>query len=184
NPLPANAELREASIYETGLSTESADVVTARQVFHNLSDIDGAVQELGRVVKQGGKLIICEYVAVDDAVKEFEGPIFQTKEEGRHLWTGEEMARVIGRPWFANYPDATVELHYAVMQQYSVRDWMARSSLAPEVQEQIVARYVQAPADVKERMHITVTKDGDALVDRPFAFIVAQKPKLYDEQAA
>lgn len=176
--LPPRAELRVANIYDTGLETNSADVITARQVFHNLRDIPGAVSELGRVLKPQGRLIVCEYVPVTPAVQEFERPIFELKEAGRHLFTGEELAETIAATFLAEYPGGEIRLDYAVLPQYSVKDWMENSGLPSETQIEIVRRYQEAPSGIQEMMRATHMPDGDMLIDRPAAFVVAQKPPI------
>lgn len=46
---------------DTGLKTQSIDLVTAFVSFHHIVDLDGAMKEITRVLKPGGSLIIREH---------------------------------------------------------------------------------------------------------------------------
>ena len=175
-PLPPNASLRVADIYDTGFPDQSADLVTARQVYHNLADISGATQEIARILRtRRGKLIVSEYVTINPAVQEFEFPIFEKKEPGRHLWTGQQLAETIAGIWLPQFPYSEVKLDFAVLENYSVGDWMSRSGLPIDTQSAIIECYRNAPAGVKKVMNMHMTPEGDVLVDRPFAFVTAKK---------
>lgn len=175
-PLPSHGELVVASIYKTPFSDRMADVITARQVFHNLNNISGAVTELGRVLAPGGRLIVNEYVPVTPEIQAFEREVFDKKEAGRHLFSGEGLAEVVAETFLDQYKDGVVLLDYAVLPQDSVRGWMKNSGLPPTTQQEIVGMYIDESGGILQPLRPTVTPDGDVLVDRPFAFIVAQKP--------
>lgn len=172
--LPENAELRVANIYTTGFDDKFAHLITARQVFHNLPDIPGAVNELSRVLKPEGKLIICEYTPISPQVQEFEREIFDIKEPGRHLWTGNQLAKEVADTFLTGNKLGEVDLQYAVMPQYSVRDWMKSSGLPKPKQDRILEIYLNAPDRIKKNMNANIIRD-DILVDRPFAFVSAKK---------
>jgi ArsR family transcriptional regulator len=54
-------ELRHGDIFSTRLPDESADLVVVHQVLHYLADPAAAVREAGRIVAQGGRLIIADF---------------------------------------------------------------------------------------------------------------------------
>lgn len=156
------------------LPNSSADLVTARMVFHHLPNIPQALKEVQRILRPGGKAIIGEYVAVDNDVLAFEQVVFDTKEAGRHLWTGPQLGTLISENW-DHTPGSQIVLGYGVMPQYSVRDWMGKSGLSRCIQEKVLNFYLKAPELIIKKMAITYTNNGDALVDRPFAFVKAVK---------
>jgi ubiquinone/menaquinone biosynthesis C-methylase UbiE/acyl carrier protein len=51
-------EVRHASIYETGLQDNSFDFAIARLVFEHLNEPGKAINEIRRILKPGGKLVI------------------------------------------------------------------------------------------------------------------------------
>jgi SAM-dependent methyltransferase len=166
--------LFQADACHIPLPDNSTDIVTARMVFHHLPDIPGTISEIRRILKPGGKAIIGEYVAVDEEVLAFERVVFDIKEQGRHLWTGPQMAQLIANHWSHSRPEAIV-LGYGVMLQYSVMDWMGKSGLSEKIQSQVLSLYLTAQASIVEKMGITYSENGDALVNRPFAFVRATK---------
>lgn len=158
------------------LPSEIADIVTARMVYHHIpkADLPHVIEESGRLLKPGGKMIVSEYVAVDLEVYEFERRVFDIKEPERNLWTGRQLADLISSNWQDFSPnDPNIHLSMAVLEQYSIKDWMSKSGLPSEKQEQILNLYLQASEVIKRKMGITVNQKGDALVDRPFAYVVA-----------
>jgi SAM-dependent methyltransferase len=151
---------------------EAVDVVTARMVFHHLPRADRAVGEIGRILRPGGRMVVMEYVVPDDEVRNFERGVFELKEPGRHLWTGSELARLVASNWRGGV--GAVRTQEALMPQYSVKDWMGKSGLPQETQEAVLSRYLQAPRRIVQKMNISY-RGSDALVDRPFALVVATK---------
>ena len=58
-------ELRHGDIFKTGLPTAAADLVIVHQVLHYLSDPAAAVNEAGRLVAPGGRLLIVDFAPHD-----------------------------------------------------------------------------------------------------------------------
>ena len=57
----ARCELRHGDIFGTRLPGQSADLVVVHQVLHYLVDPAAAVREAGRLVAEGGRLIIVDF---------------------------------------------------------------------------------------------------------------------------
>lgn len=170
--LPTNARLILADIHQTPFPDGSIDLVAARQVFHNLPDIGKALQEMRRILRPDGKLIICEYTPPDEDCLKAEQPVWDLKERGRNLWTGQQLAQLVRTEWWGR---GQVSLETAMLKDYSNRDWMRSSGLPTETQQEILDLYLQAPQKFARAMNIRSTDDGDTLVDRPFSFVVATK---------
>jgi SAM-dependent methyltransferase len=157
---------------------ESVDLVTARMVYHNLSpsQIGTALKESSRVLKPGGRLIVCEYVTPESAEAwKHERKVFDIKEPDRNLWTGRQFGQQLHRTWKKGLGSKDTVLDFAVLTQYSVRDWMENSGLPQDKQQQVLDLYRVASAEATHAFNMTFTRDGDTLVDRPFAYFVAQK---------
>ena len=56
----AGFDVREGTLTATGLADASVDAVMVSQVFHHVSDHEGAVQEVSRILKPGGFLCLME----------------------------------------------------------------------------------------------------------------------------
>jgi ArsR family transcriptional regulator len=57
----ANAQVRQANLYDLPLADRSADAVVMHQVLHFLSDPQRAVREAARVLAPGGRLLIVDF---------------------------------------------------------------------------------------------------------------------------
>lgn len=175
--LPKNSGVFVGDAYGIPVQENIVDTVTTRMVYHHLKDVPKAICEARRILKPGGKLIVSEYVAAELSVLAFDNIAFQIKEAGRHLWTGEQLATLIVN---SGAGFTGVELYFALMSGYSVRDWVGKSGLSDSKQIQITDHYRTAPDSIRSVMNIqSVGKDDDlnrdVLVDRPFAFVVATK---------
>jgi ubiquinone/menaquinone biosynthesis C-methylase UbiE len=171
-PNPQN-RLFVADTLRIPLANNSADLVTARMVFHHLPNIPETLMEVHRILKPSGRFLIGEYVAVDPEVQYFEKQVFNIKEAGRHLWTGPQMAELITQSW--DHGQSKAKLDYGVMPKYSVKDWMGKSGLPETTQQAILNLYLNAPSTIVKKMNIQITPENDALVDRPFAFVTITK---------
>lgn len=169
----SRAALFQADTFSIPLPNDFADLVTIRMVLHHTKDIPSALTEMKRILKPEGRLLAGEYVAVDEEVKTFERVVFDIKEKDRHLWTGFEFAALIREGW--NDRTKEPQLGYGILPQYSARDWMSKSGLPTAIQTAVLNCYLDAPGNIVEKMNITLTEDGDALVDRPFAYVVIEK---------
>lgn len=169
--LPANASLLLADIYKTPFANDSIDLITSRQVYHNLSDIEAAVAESRRILRLGGRLMIIEYAPLA-SVYDFDRMVFDIKEPGRNLWTGEQLWTAVSRSWGG---EDSVSLDFALLPQNSVVNWMKNSGLPKRMQQAVFSCYLDAPVQVQKEVNMTIKEDGDILVDRPFAYVVATK---------
>lgn len=169
---PGENNVFVANVNRIPLLSGIVDVATARMVFHHLRDFEPPLAEVGRILKPHGRLVIGEYIAPDNAVLAFEREVFNIKEPGRHLWTPEGLIQDVQNSW--KFGQVALG-RGAVMRQYSVRDWMGKSGLPQKTQDAVLAKYLQAPPEIVEKMKVTFTDEGDALVDRPFTYVVAHK---------
>lgn len=175
--LPKNADILLADSYNMPFRQDSVDVLTIRQVLHNLSDIEPVVAQGRNILKPGGRFIGVEYVAIDDEVLDFERKVFDLKEPGRNLWTGNQFRNLVAEGWPTDNKGAkpkSVWVDYHTLARYSVMDWMKNSGILLETQEQIFNLYRNAPGSIVEKMNIT--SDGSEIfTDRLFAYVVAVK---------
>ncbi len=93
-----HVELRHGDILDTGLPEADADLVVVHQVLHYLGDPAAAVKEVGRLVNDGGQLIIVDFAPHDH---EF----LREKHQHRRLgFSAEEITRWLAE---AGLPDIT-----------------------------------------------------------------------------
>lgn len=160
-----------ANAYQIPLLTNSIQFATMRMVLHHLCDSERAISEMVRVLIPGSTGVIAEYIVPDAKTLKFEEKVFALKEPGRKLWTPRSLHSLVKMQ-----PGLRMnKIALAVMPQYSVRDWMGKSGLPQEVQDGVLQCYLTAPPAVVDSMGITITDNNDALVDRPFSYIVFTK---------
>lgn len=194
-PLPENVTVTVADALSLPYADNSVDLVTARMVYHHLEDIPAALSEALRIVKPGGEVMVIEYVLPNDFALPFERRVFDIKEKGRHLWTGPELANTLYRATSERLAlkegeTPQVALHYDLLSQYSVKDWLIKSGLSVEEQRDIFQLYAKVDQRTSETMNMTHLRDEqtgeivDVLVDRPFAYVIITKPEVYDQNSA
>jgi ubiquinone/menaquinone biosynthesis C-methylase UbiE len=61
-----NVELRVADVHELPFADGAFDLVTCRRAAHHFSDIGGALAEMRRVLKSGGRLVVDDRASPED----------------------------------------------------------------------------------------------------------------------
>lgn len=134
--LPGNVSLIVGNVTQVDLPSKCADIVAMRMVAHHLpvGEFELSIKEGMRILKPGGRFVAVEYVVPNQQALPFEREVFDMKERGRRLWIGEQLMEEVAsyvRVW--GYVDADLELYWATLAQYSVRDWLGKSGLPEEV---------------------------------------------------
>ena len=117
-------ELRHGDIFGTRLPGQSADLVVVHQVLHYLADPAAAVREAGRLVAEGGRLLI-----VDFAPHALE--FLREQHQHRRLGFAEsEMARWMGEAGLSNI--RVTDLPPARADGLTVKIWVAERARMPQ----------------------------------------------------
>ena len=74
---------------ETGLPNESVDVVLLYDTFHDLSEPDGVLQEMHRVLKPGGVLSFSDHYMKEKEIvsRVTKGKLFQLSKKGKKIYS-------------------------------------------------------------------------------------------------
>ena len=147
------------------------DRVFARMVFHHILDnLDRAVLRCYDLLKPGGRIVVAEGIppAESPTVVEWFTEMFRHKED-RLTFTAGSLRRKLMRNGFR---DVRVRVH--VMQNFSVRNWLANSGLPPEKQEIIFALHRDAPAEVRSLYKMRFDSD-DCFLATHNAIVVGVK---------
>lgn len=119
-----SCELRHGDIFATGLPDGVADLVTVHQVLHYLGDPAAAVREAGRLVAEGGRLIIADFAPHD---VEF----LREQHQHRRLgFTDAEMGRWLEAAGLSSVKAAA--LPPAEGQRLTVKIWSAERARQPQ----------------------------------------------------
>lgn len=174
----------QASITELPYASNSADIMTARMVFHHLTSeqIVQALKEATRVLKPGGKCMVVEYVSTNEECLQVERQVFDIKEKNRQLWTANGMKSI-----FLEYleeakikDNVSLRVSTTVLQQYSVMNWLMNANMAEQEIDKIIKLYLESSDSFKEATQMTIVYDingalSDILMDRVFAHLIIDK---------
>lgn len=144
------------------------DLVTARMVFHHIHKLDKAMNEAKRVLKKGGRLVICEGVPPAKSAKKRYMEIFKLKEK-RHTFLPEDIVAMFKRARFRN-----IRVEPFIMKQVSMHNWLNNSGLPYSVCRLIENLHLEADDNFWSLYNMRVTKN-DILMDWKFVFVSGEK---------
>jgi len=154
------------------LSSDSAGLVIARMVYHHLPDPSLAIKEGARILKPGGRFFVAEHVVLDEEVRNFERPMFDAKEPGRHLWTTGEIENLLNQGGLIN-----VQSFAGMIEQYSMTEWMRDSGLNEQIQKGVLTYFNSASESVRNKLRINFSDKDEIFMDGYYACVVGQKPE-------
>jgi len=157
------------NVEELNFPDDTFDLVTARMVFHHVGDCPLGVSEVWRVLKPGGRFVLCDGVPPDHLTRSRYEQIFALKEK-RHTFSEAELINLFDR---ANFEDILVKPYF--MRKVSLNDWLHKGALEPPVIAEIRRLHVEADDHFK-RVYRLTERNGDVLMDWKFIMIRGRKP--------
>lgn len=145
------------------------DLVTARMVFHHVCDVANGLAETLRVLRPGGRFVLCEGVPPDHLTRERYEQIFALKEK-RHTFSEAELINLFDR---TGYENILVRPHF--MRQVSLNNWLANGEVDQDAVDEIRRLHVEADDHFKSIYRLN-ERDGDILMDWKFILIRGEKP--------
>lgn len=165
----SNLSFAVGNVEELDFLDNTFDLVTARMVFHHVGDCALGVSEVWRVLRPGGRFVLCDGVPPDHLTRPRYEQIFALKEK-RHTFSEAELINLFDR---ADFEDILVKPYF--MRQVSLNDWLAKGALEAGVIAEIRRLHVEADDHFK-RVYRLTERDGDVLMDWKFIFIRGEKP--------
>ena len=162
-------EFAAGNVEDLDFPDDTFDLVTARMMFHHVGDCPLGVAEVWRVLKPGGRFVLCEGVPPDHLTRPRYEQIFALKEK-RHTFSEAELINLFDR---GRFDEIIVKPYF--MRQVSLNNWLANGALEPAVIAEIRRLHVEADDHFKQVYRLT-ERDGDVFMDWKFIFIRGQKP--------
>lgn len=151
------------------IPSEYFDLVTARMVFHHLSDIHRSATAIARVLKPEGVFILCEGVPPTQRTVDWYTEMFRYKEDRNTLTEG-DLIHLLVKAGFVDVKTNTV-----VMAKASLNNWLDNSGIPKENIRIIKEMHFDAPAHIREDYEMEYV-DGDCLMTWRFAIGYGRKP--------
>ena len=153
----ANVDLSRNLAEALPVARDSVDLVTSRMAAHHFNDYEGMLDEVRRVLKSGGILLMADSISpADEAVSAWMHEI-ELRRDYSHVQNRpetqiEELAT--GRGMAITHKQRTrIGLHF--------NDWVARTATPQAVVESLRRDFLEAPDAVREAFQIS--PDGDDL---------------------
>lgn len=146
----------------------SFDIITARMVLHHSTDIDKAFQEAYRVLKPGGKFIVCEGTPPNRHCVEFYEEMFQYKEE-RHTFLSDDLTN-----YYINTGFQSIKVDVIVLEDMSLNNWVDNAGTPIENVEIIKKMHYEADEHIKQAYEMKILED-DIIMKWKFCVIQGEK---------
>ena len=147
---------------------EYFDLITARMVFHHIEHLHKAMQEAFRVLKKGGRVVLCEGVPPHKSVRQRYVKIFKLKEK-RHTFLEDDLVDLYVK---ADFRDIVVKPY--IMKQVGMKNWLNNSGLSDKICEKIVRLHLEANDNFKQLYNMKIVPE-DIFFDWKFIFVAGSK---------
>lgn len=145
------------------------DVVTGRMVLHHSENLNKALQEVNRILKPGGKFIVCEGTPPDRYSVSFYEEMFKFKEE-RHTFLLDDITNLMIKHNFKDITSKTI-----VLNDMSLNNWLNNAGVPFRNVDIIRKMHFEADLLVKEAYDMKIIEENDILMD--WKFVVASGVK-------
>lgn len=141
-------------------------VIFRHALHHCVGYTSLAIDEAIRVLKPGGKIIVCESVPISDkCVSDFSQIV--TLKENRLVFTAEDLVRLI-------YKFKNIFAESIILKQQSIANWVDNCVEDRYLKARIFSAHFRASDTYKKEANM-VNKDNDILVDMKFVVVRGDK---------
>ena len=153
----ANLTLSQNAAEHLPLASDSLDLVTSRVAAHHFADFEQALDEIRRVLKVGGALVMADTISPeDDDVCEWLNDV-ELRRDFSHI--NNRKVSVIDEMLAARNLEVEGREYTRVYLQFN--NWVARTNTPDDEVASLRRDFLNASPDVKEAFEIEPTDDGD-----------------------
>lgn len=160
----SQSKIEDLSIFEDNFF----DVVTARMVIHHSEDLNKAFSEVKRILKPGGKFIVCEGTPPDRYSVKFYEEMFKYK-ENRNTFLLDDLTNLYVNNGFKDVMSKTV-----ILNDMSLNNWLDNAGVPFRNIDIIRKMHFEADKIVKQAYNMRLI-ENDIIMDWKFAVICAVK---------
>lgn len=147
-----------------GFEDDDFDIITARMVFHHAKDLEKAASEVYRILKSGGKFILCEGNPPDYHSIPFYKDMFRFKED-RITFLLDDMVNLLVQQKFREITSRTV-----ILKDMSLNNWLEKSALPFRNMDIIRKMHCDCDVSVQKAYNMDF-RDNDILMDWKFSIV-------------
>jgi len=151
-----------------GVKDSDFDLVTARMVFHHATNLEEAMNEVYRVLKPGGRFVLCEGNPPDRYSITFYKDMFRFKED-RITFLLDDLVNLFVRQKFREIASRTV-----ILRDMSLNNWLENSGLPFRNVDIIKKMHYDCDISVQEAYNMKF-KNDDILMDWKFSIVLGIK---------
>ncbi|CAN5380380.1 class I SAM-dependent methyltransferase [soil metagenome] len=152
-------EAVEGMAEELPFPDDSFDIVTVRTAPHHYSDIQRAVNEMSRVVKPTGRVMIVDTSSPEDMTVATEMNDLERLRDASHVWN------YMPSQWHEMLAKSGLKVTYernathAMGKRLWFNDWTDRMKVTPEAKADLWKRFTEGSAALRELLEVSVQGD-------------------------
>jgi ubiquinone/menaquinone biosynthesis C-methylase UbiE len=163
--------LIRADAHHLPFADGTIDVAIMRNVLHYLTDARQALAEIRRILARDGAFVIAESVSPTERTLEWWKQTLLAKNPYRRedlFFTPTRLADYLQQSGLA------VDDVQVVRQHSEIENWLRRPGIPAPERQRLVARFAEAPADVRADHRVESRPGGSLLVQRTSAVITSR----------
>ncbi|WP_082174055.1 methyltransferase domain-containing protein [Clostridium niameyense] len=160
----SQSKVEDLSLFEDN----SFDVVTARMILHHSEDLNKAFREVKRILKPGGKFIVCEGTPPDRYSVKFYEEMFKYK-ENRHTFLLDDLTNLFVNADFKDIFSRTI-----VLNDMSLNNWLNNAGVPFRNLDIIRKMHFECDKLVKQAYDMKIVED-DIIMNWKFAVVYGIK---------
>ena len=169
NPAFTNITWRRMDAHKLKFKDNTFDKLTARMVFHHITEhTQKAMDECRRVLKKGGRMIFSEGVPPTQHVVPFYTEMFKLKEK-RITFMEKDLKGLMKKSGFKN-----IKTKLFWVRQASIKNWLENSGIPQAAQDKIFQMHIDLDAQGKRDYKMTI-KNNDCFIDMKFVILTGEK---------